>query len=56
MKVNYYVLVNENGNMIITDLKLPFYWNKEVAQEAAGLFRANIKPIRIDELKVLINR
>ena len=29
-KTYYYAIVNKNGNLVTTDHKLPFYWNKEV--------------------------
>lgn len=49
-KVYYYVLVTENDNPIITDHKLPIYWNKKVVEEDAKLFKAKIKRIRIADL------
>ena len=29
-KTYYYAIVNKNGNLVITDHKLPIYWNKNV--------------------------
>lgn len=54
MKTYYYALVNENGNLITTDSKLPIYWNKEVAIKAGINFKAySIKKINIADLKLI---
>ncbi len=38
-KTLYYVIVDEkNGRMLLQDCKLPFYWNKNVAEQRAGIF------------------
>lgn len=48
-----YVLVNNRGNMIKTDHKLPFYWNKKVADSDAILFKATVKKVKMWKLKDL---
>jgi len=53
-KTNYYILVTQMGNPITTDYKLPIYWNYEIALEDAEKFGAEIKVIKISDLKSII--
>ncbi len=53
--INYYVLLNKNGNMITTDSKLPIYLSKECADRDFGKFAAHeVRPIKIDVLRRVI--
>lgn len=57
-KVYYYILVTKNGNPVVTDYKLPIYWNKQVAiTERIKLCSdsVQIKKIRISDLLDMIN-
>jgi hypothetical protein len=54
MKTNYYILVNQNGNPITKDHKLPIYWNLDVAERDAQKFSAKLKVIKITKLKSII--
>lgn len=53
---NYYILLDKKGDMIITDCKLPFYWDKTVAQSEAFHYDAILKPVKIEEIKRLFER
>ena len=37
-KYCYVIVDKENGNMLLEDGKLPFYWNKKVAKQRQSLF------------------
>jgi len=50
-----YALVNQNNNLIITDSKLPIYWNRSVAKDKARDFKCDIVRIEMKDIKVLID-
>jgi hypothetical protein len=56
-KTYYYAIVNKNGNLVTTDHKLPFYWNKNVViQDRIKLCGDSdrIVPIKIEDIKKLL--
>ena len=54
-KTYYYVLLTNKGQMITTDHKLPFYWNREVARKDAIRFNGNVRQIKISDVKELLH-
>jgi len=51
-KYYYAVVKKENGNLLVSDGKLPIYWNKKVAQEMAKEFRDYcVTRISVDNLE-----
>jgi len=51
-----YVIVNkENGNMLVEDNKLPFYWDKEVAKRRCLDFNTHlVQKIVLEDIENLI--
>ncbi len=47
MKKLCYCLVDDRGEFITTDAKLPIYWNRAVATEKAERFNARIQVVPI---------
>ena len=52
----YYAVVREdNGNLLLEDHKLPFYWLKKIAKEQANKFHGYIiTRINIEDMEKLI--
>lgn len=51
LKTNVYVLVSDKDNLILTDFKLPLYWNRNIANKDALIFDAKVKKLKLSELK-----
>jgi hypothetical protein len=46
----YYCIINEKNQMLLQDCKLPFYWNKKVADERCKLF-SGYRVVKVDAKK-----
>lgn len=56
MAKNYFAVVhNETGKFLLNGSKIPIYWLRKVAQEAAKEYRDYIvQPVNIDDLERLV--
>lgn len=55
MEKHCYAIVNERGNLLIEDGKLPIYWSKKAAEERVAKFpRHRLEPVLLKDLRKFI--